>query len=295
MLKDLTWDNYLEINDIVRKEEYVFDYFSPVQLVQWLCYGFKFKFHQTKQGVLFYSFNEHEPYWSLFQSYYLKQADINALKEIVKDDLTILNGDDKLHANNISLKMINDWNWDNLNWKEIDYTSNYIYELNQLKTFAGNKMQKKRNHLNAFLKAEHNVTIKDIHKVKYQDLLDACEKWNQEYNANEDRSSEINDYEELLKNQINRDKRYSGIVTYINEQLVGYTLGFENHDVYEIIIEKANREIRGLFQYIIKTNLEINNINTKYIDREDDVGQPMLAKSKLSYNPIVVMKRYYLI
>ncbi len=285
MLHDLTWDNYLEINDKVRQPQYVFDFFSPVQLIQWTCYGFELKFHIVENALLFYCRNQtYASTWSLFQSYYTPDANINNLKTIVAEDLTTLNGTATLYVSNVSQKMIHDWQWEHLAWEELGYTSNYIYELGQLKTFAGNKMQKKRNHLNAFLKANHDVTIKDIHSVPVKDLLKACEQWNHEYNGDEDRQNEIHDYQELLQNQMTRDSRYSGIVVYIENQLVGFTLGFSNHDVYEIIIEKAVREIRGLFQYIIKTNLENNAITTPYIDREDDVGQPKLAKSKLSYN-----------
>ena len=107
----------------------------------------------------------------------------------------------------------------------------------------------------------------------------------------ETRENEIKSYIDTLK-QINKSNLYSGIVIYIDKKICGFTLGFLNNQTYEIIIEKAERDIRGLFPYLIKKNLEINNINSKFIDRLDDLGLEHLKKSKLSYHPIICVERF---
>ena len=47
-------------------------------------------------------------------------------------------------------------------------------------------------------------------------------------------------------------------------------------------IEKANPDIRGLYQYI----------NHQFINREEDLGIEGLRKAKLSYHPIRFTEKY---
>ncbi len=60
----------------------------------------------------------------------------------------------------------------------------------------------------------------------------------------------------------------------------------------DIIIEKAEKTIRGLYQFLIKTNLVFHNINTEYVERGDDGGIELLNKSKISYYPIIISERF---
>ena len=89
MLEDLTWDNFLKINALIHDKKYIQDYFSPIQLILWKCYGIDLKFHITNDTIIFYCNKKNN--WSLFQSWYTPNFDLNSIKEIVKKDLWILN------------------------------------------------------------------------------------------------------------------------------------------------------------------------------------------------------------
>ncbi len=165
------------------------------------------------------------------------------------------------------------------------WVSSYIYETQSLKTFAGKKLQKKRNHLNFF---KQNYLDK-IKCVKYDDsykeaMLDF-------FKTEIEDSETTGEYEykaiAALLNHYDQETMCGELVYYDNK-LIGATLGIFNNDIYEQIIERANKDYRGAYQFLISSNLELNNINTKYINRQDDAGLENIRKSKLSYYPVII-------
>ena len=59
-----------------------------------------------------------------------------------------------------------------------------------------------------------------------------------------------------------------------------------------IHIEKANPEIRGLYQFINQQFLLAEFPEVKLVNREDDLGQEGLRKAKMSYNPCGFARKY---
>ena len=62
-----------------------------------------------------------------------------------------------------------------------------------------------------------------------------------------------------------------------------------------IPIEKANPNIRGLYQYICSEFLVEVFPEAAKENREDDMGLEGLRKSKQSYNPIYMVEKYTII
>ena len=59
-----------------------------------------------------------------------------------------------------------------------------------------------------------------------------------------------------------------------------------------IHIEKANPEMRGLYQMINQQFVEHEIAGKyKYTNREDDVGEEGLRKAKLSYKPVFMVEK----
>lgn len=296
MIQKLDWNNYLEINTYINNQGFKFEPLSTISLVQYELYGYGLMFNKQKDYVIFYikEVNNINSTWNVFTSFYKQDFDIESIKQTIKNDLINLNCNEILDSINfsyISKNMVDDWKLNKYHVFESIVTTNYLYELEKMKTFAGKKLQKKRNHLNYFESQDHNIIIKNIRDVTINEILDYIDQHIKKY-ADSYREYEIDVYKHYFDNGYKTDKNFSGIVIYINNQIVGLTLGYLNFNTYEIIIEKAERDIRGLYQYLIKQNLIFNNINCEYMEREDDAGVEMLAKSKLSYHPIIALKRY---
>ena len=72
---------------------------------------------------------------------------------------------------------------------------------------------------------------------------------------------------------------------YINNELEAFIIASPlNHNTIQIIIEKANINIRGLYPAILKMFLENNFEHYEYINREEDMGLENLRKSKMSFD-----------
>lgn len=168
--------------------------------------------------------------------------------------------------------------------------SAFFYLTKQLKFFPGKKMQKKRNLYNFYLKNYESETRIEIYNPSYkQKVIEYCEKHIIETNGSI-RKHEINSIKNLLK--VN-DQNMSGILIFYKDELVGVTIGCKRNDVYEIFIEKASRSLKGSYQYLLSKNLEINQIETTYIDRQDSERLENLDQSKRSYKPIFVFSTYF--
>jgi hypothetical protein len=69
-----------------------------------------------------------------------------------------------------------------------------------------------------------------------------------------------------------------------------------NSDTYDIHIEKAFGEIKGAYQTInqqFAAFLQKEHPDLVYINREEDMGQAGLRKSKLSYRPAIMVEKYW--
>ena len=78
-----------------------------------------------------------------------------------------------------------------------------------------------------------------------------------------------------------------------------YNFGEGSYNVREkmaiIHIEKANPEIRGLYQFINQQFLINEFPDAVLVNREDDLGLEGLRKAKMSYNPVGFARKYRVI
>ena len=64
-------------------------------------------------------------------------------------------------------------------------------------------------------------------------------------------------------------------------------------DTLFIHIEKADREIFGAYQMLVSQFAQAYaGEGVSFLNREDDVGDPGLRTSKLSYHPVALLEKY---
>lgn len=164
----------------------------------------------------------------------------------------------------------------------------YLYETDQLKYFKGNKMQKKRNLLNYYVKNfGDNTKVYKYDEKYFKEVLNFCEAHIRDSDPTNFRIYEFEAIKELLEV---RNPNLVGSVMFYENKLVGVTLGYIHGNFYEIFLEKAIHEYKGSYQFLISQNLLINNINTNLIDRQDSESLSGLVQSKRSYKPIKIIE-----
>lgn len=183
--------------------------------------------------------------------------------------------------------------------EEQEDLKDYLYDGEAMRTLSGKKLHKKKNHLNAFLK-EYEGRFEYRHLVcsDRADVWRFLERWKAQKDEREGGSSEESlDYEvigihEILKNCSLLDVSMAGI--YIDGHLEAVTIGSYNRleEMAVIHIEKANAEIRGLYQYINQQFLVNEFPQAKLVNREDDLGLEGLRRAKMSYCPVDFARKY---
>ncbi len=176
----------------------------------------------------------------------------------------------------------------------------YIYDVESLANLKGKKLAKKRNHINNFLSC-----YEDWHteKISFDNLLhcrDFLKLW---YKDKMDREDEKG-IDSLLaeKNSLfNVLENYDGVMAdgmalFVEDRIVAITIGQRiSRHTYDIVFEKADESIKGAYNMI---NREFARFimkkyeNVKYINRENDLNIEGLRKSKMSYRPLMLLKKY---
>ena len=174
----------------------------------------------------------------------------------------------------------------------------YVYDAESMRTLGGRKNQKKRNHINYFLKEyEGRFEYRLLNKEDFNSCLELVKKWannkeeNNEYDDSMDEEligiKKIFSHYDILKDGI----KVGGIL--IDNKLEAFTIGeLLNPNMALIHIEKANPDIRGLYPFINQQFLVNEFSQVEFVNREEDLGIPGLRKAKLSYHPIRFVEKY---
>ncbi|AUN13292.1 DUF2156 domain-containing protein [Paraclostridium sordellii] len=181
--------------------------------------------------------------------------------------------------------------------EERDYFD-YVYDAESLRTLKGRKNQKKRNHLNYFIKEyEGRVEYKKLDKENFDDCITLLKAWTVNKEEHGDKEEGIDDEFVAIKkifdhyDILREDVKISGI--YIDNKLEAFTIGEKINDHMAVIhIEKANPEIRGLYPYINQQFLVNEFPDVELVNREEDLGLEGLRKAKLSYHPCKFVEKY---
>lgn len=166
----------------------------------------------------------------------------------------------------------------------------YIYLSEELALLSGKKFHAKRNHISKFYRTYENARFELIDQSNKGDALTVVLDWYAENSLDPDDSSEVAAIREGLESL--EEFNMSGAVLYVGEKPVAMTLGSEiSSRVYDINFEKALRGYDGVYA-VINNEFAKTLTRYKYINREEDMGLEGLRKSKLSYNPVIILDRF---
>lgn len=172
----------------------------------------------------------------------------------------------------------------------------YIYDAEKLRTLSGKQYHKKKNHVNNFKRTyEGRYEYRRLCCSNVDEVRAFHTKWLKMREV-EDANNSI-DWEEygvnhVFQNCSSLNCRFGGV--YIDGNLEAYTIGSydESLKCAFIHIEKANPEFNGLYNFINQHFLINEYPDAEFVNREDDLGQEGLRKSKLSYKPIRLEKKF---
>lgn len=172
-------------------------------------------------------------------------------------------------------------------------SSDYIYSAKKLSSMSGKKLQKKRNHINAFQKEyQGRYEYETLNEQNIEECLNFLNCWKEESD------DEFLQQERLGAQRILQSFGkipYRGGCIRVDGVVQGFAIGsLLSPIMVQENIEKANREIRGLYPMLLKEFLTQEFSEVEWINREDDMDYENLKKAKQAFYPEWMVDKFRL-
>lgn len=171
----------------------------------------------------------------------------------------------------------------------------YLYSAEKLSTLSGKKLHGKRNHIHRF-EEQNDWSFAPMTEEDFPECQELLDMWMA--SCGEDEQDGIFDEYEALQKAFRqfRELELDGGILRSGRKLIAFTIGEPICEhTFDVHFEKAMSLIQGSYAMI---NREfVRYIGKKYpgiqwINREDDTGRLSLRKSKESYYPDRMVKKY---
>ena len=179
-----------------------------------------------------------------------------------------------------------------------EQNKDYIYKIEDIITFRGEKYKDKRNKRNFFTK-NYKYSVEEYSVAKHKaGCIDLLERWKKQKNVSDEDKQKFE--AEIAANtrafQLAGTLDIKGMVVIIDGKIEGYIFGeLTNKPLCTMFFGKTNLEIKGLSQFIYSEFLKKFFSSCKLVNDMEDWDVGYLEKSKLSYKPDMVKKSYMLV
>ncbi|MBR6353828.1 MAG: DUF2156 domain-containing protein [Oscillospiraceae bacterium] len=173
--------------------------------------------------------------------------------------------------------------------------ADYIYEAERLATYAGKALHGKKNHCNRF-EAEHEWSFVPLTRENIPACLRMLDDWTEE-NAERLDKSIVYEHDAIERAFTHYEALgLEGGVLYADGKLMGFSFGeMASLDCFDVHVEKADISVNGAYPMVCREMVRMAmrlHPGLKYINREDDMGLESLRRSKQSYKPAFLLKKY---
>lgn len=179
--------------------------------------------------------------------------------------------------------------------EELTEWADYLYEAESLARLAGKKLSKKRNHFNRFIADNPGYSVSDIRDCDRKELKAAYTSWTDISDLTS--PSAVEEHNQVYTILENPDAYpFEGIVLRDGKgRIAAFTVGEVIGDTLYVHIEKIDKETAGAGETVSKLfadRIVTEHPETIYINREEDTGDEGLRQSKLSYHPVMLLRKY---
>lgn len=180
---------------------------------------------------------------------------------------------------------------------DLSHWSDYIYSAEKLATFAGNKMKRKRNHVNKFLATYPDHRIEPLSRDNLADVSAFFDRLCLEKTDNGMAGYERNQTRRVLHDFVHYEGVFEGIVLYVGSEVAAFAIGEVMGTTLHVHIEKTDHSYDGANEFVAQAMVRYAGARHQIdmVNREDDAGDPGLQQSKLSYCPDLMLRKYNVI
>lgn len=167
----------------------------------------------------------------------------------------------------------------------------YCYNIRQFTHFEGKKMEKKRNHLNYFHTHYQEAEIRPIASDDVDDIIGFTRSLDKIHEPDPLFLYENRHCTDLLSSL--GSENLFGKVIRIGGRVIGYAWGEVIGQMFFAHVEKGDIQYRGVYQALASEMAQEAELRGAiYSNREDDTGNEYLRRSKESYHPVMMVRKY---
>ena len=170
--------------------------------------------------------------------------------------------------------------------------SDYLYNASDLVTLAGRKYSGQRNHINRFHKTYNSFSFEVISQSNLQEVRDFYTGFCSKTDKNSDIFAEEQAKTFEVLDNYDIYGLFGGFLR-VEGAIAAFSIGELCNDVLHVHIEKADISYHGIYPMINKEFAKyFASENINFINREEDVGDEGLRKSKESYHPCEIIDKF---
>lgn len=177
----------------------------------------------------------------------------------------------------------------------------YLHLKEEMAALSGKEYHKKKNRVNYFM-VRHCYRVELYGKSHLEEALALLKDWGRvrtEMRGTPAQAGagpgsvagEVEAAAEALR--LHEELGLSGVVVLVDGVLRGFALGeCLNRDTVVCHFEKGDLFMEGLYQFLDREFCRLLFTGCRYLNREQDLGEPSLRQAKLSYRPAELVKKY---
>lgn len=170
-----------------------------------------------------------------------------------------------------------------------DSESDYIYLTGDMAAFAGKTYHRHRNHLNQFFGLYQPVD-QPIDDTNLDDAMAVLRQWQKESGLAENKTDFALCEEALRKFQ---DLVLWGTLYYIESEPAGFIIGEAlNSEMFCLHFAKGSKKYHGIYEFMFNDTAVKLRDQYPYLNLEEDMGNGNLRRTKKSYGPERILKKY---
>jgi len=179
-------------------------------------------------------------------------------------------------------------------WRSYRRQSDYIYAADNMAAMAGRHLSSKRNLIKQFFDS-YRVHYEPLSIANSEAALQLISTWEQQHNK-----KESIDEAQVCKEAIALQQQLGllGLLLYADGAAVGIAIGEPlTEEIFAIHFAKALHSYKGAYQYLFQLTAEqvcsLWQPQGKWINLEQDLGIPTLARAKESYQPTMLATKWH--
>jgi len=170
-----------------------------------------------------------------------------------------------------------------------DDDSDYVYTVEKLSAYQGQKLHGQKNLLNQFL-SRYAPEARPLTQNLMNDARKILDVWQEDVREEKTATDyfpcreALDRYDELV---------LCGGIYYVEGEPAGFVMGEEiRPDMFALHFAKGKRKFKGLYQYMYNHFAKILPKQYAFLNFEQDLGKLALRIAKSSYDPDRILKKY---